>query len=154
MRWTEIAGPTIMEGDAFQVPAKIYHVSETSKEDHILSRGLHRRDKDAFHVETSYKQRIYFFAKYSPEHIMDYIGEVFSERYGKSISRDRPFLLVPYTIFEVDTSMLEGFEFYQDPVSFTYATAIYTESGDIPPEAIRVKSREKADHRKEVGLVS
>lgn len=143
--------------EIIESPSQIYyHVSETTNESTILSRGILRKDKDFppqwgelekdiatdINPDIVYKNRIYLFKIANRAKIMDYMASVFSERFNLTRIPRQTWLLIPYTVFAVDISKLKDFVFHDDPASQSDYQSVWTDSGDIPPSAITVYFRE------------
>jgi len=144
MRWNEIISE---ETSRF-----LYHASDSVNQKSILANGLKRSTRDwpkhfsDYDIEIAhdlgietYKDRIYFFERFDAKIIETYMKSVLAELHNKTISWIRPDFLIPFTVFEIDTSKLDGFEFHQDSASNTPIGALWTDSGDIPASAITIK---------------
>lgn len=134
MRSFEIMNPKIIKGNMVDLPPFVYHASDIQNEDSILKNGLLRKSKISILPEMNYNNRIYVFKDLILNEIHNYILELFSEKYKHNeVSK--------FTLFKIKTSNIEDFKFFNDPMSFTAAKALYTECGNIPSSAISIKGR-------------
>jgi len=154
MRWSEIISETESRF--------LYHASDAVNQTNIMTNGLKRSTKDwpkhfsDYDIEIaqdlgieSYKDRIYFFERFDAKVIENYMKSVLAELHNKTISMIRPDFLIPFTVFEIDTSKLDGFEFHKDSASNTPIGAVWTDSGDIPASAIKVKWVSTTDYTRD-----
>ena len=133
------------------LPEIVFHATQTENYSKIKSRGL--RLGSNLSIENKYENGIFFFSRLNEDSIMDVMGEIFAHKFKRSLKgTDRPFMLIPYVIFEVSTNNLDSSSFYKDE-TLVSGIGVWTDQA-IPSSNIgKIVVNSDEDHRREVGLL-
>ena len=135
-------------------PRFLYHASPEFNEKQILANGLSRKSKSS-DFDDGYDNRIYFFDYFNKGDITKYMSQLFPDVINRYVNANREFfkqtnrILIPFIVFKIDTTKLSGFKFHHDEHSHGYQEGtgpVWTDSGDIPPDALSVVWRSKFTH--------